>query len=354
MKRRWLFCWCLMLISGGCVAQNTSVIPPTSISTLISVPQPTQTATPIPATEVVVPPTPTPSPTASTISSLESVRLLHVVEAGDTLSEIADLYQIPLAQLMADNRLTTDLIFVGQILTITLSTGNEEQAINPPEDQYTLPLSPTAALITSGSRVSPHVALTFDACQTERTPSGYDEEIIAVLLQTQTPATFFLGGLWMQSHPTQTQFLAENPLFELGNHSWSHPDFAAMTPEEMTFEITMTQRVLYELTGKRATLFRLPFGTYTEQALATIAEQGLLTIQWDVVTGDPDPNISADAIVRTVVQQTRNGSIIIMHVNGRGWHTAEALPTMIAELQALGFTFVTVSQLLQEAPLVPS
>ena len=35
-----------------------------------------------------------------------------------------------------------------------------------------------------------------------------------------------------------------------------------------------------------------------------------------------------------------------MHANGRGWHTAEALPHVIEELRKRGFEFATVSELL--------
>jgi peptidoglycan/xylan/chitin deacetylase (PgdA/CDA1 family) len=43
----------------------------------------------------------------------------------------------------------------------------------------------------------------------------------------------------------------------------------------------------------------------------------------------------------------RNGSIVVMHINGRGWHTAEALPAIISRLRERGFTFVTVSEMLE-------
>jgi peptidoglycan/xylan/chitin deacetylase (PgdA/CDA1 family) len=45
----------------------------------------------------------------------------------------------------------------------------------------------------------------------------------------------------------------------------------------------------------------------------------------------------------------RSGSVIVMHINGRGWHTAETLPEIIARLRSRGFTFVTVSQLISAA-----
>jgi len=201
-------------------------------------------------------------------------------------------------------------------------------------------------LITHGDRNKPMVALTFDACQTRELVAGYDVGIIKTLTETNTAATLFLGGLWAESHPEETRLLAQVPHFELGNHSYSHPNFAAISPEVMVEEITKTQEIIYELTGKRPTLFRLPFGTYTQEALDVIAGQGLRIIQWDVVTGDPDPNISADDIIRAVETQARNGSIVIMHMNERGWHTAEALPTVIAKLKEKKYQLVTVSELL--------
>jgi peptidoglycan/xylan/chitin deacetylase (PgdA/CDA1 family) len=212
-----------------------------------------------------------------------------------------------------------------------------------------LPLEPTA--ITHGDRSRPHIALTFDACQSPDRPTGYDEAIINILTETNTPATMFLGGLWMQRHPNQTQALAANPLFELGNHSWSHPDFTRLSSAEMSAEIMRTQQIMHTLTGQRPTLFRFPFDIYTDEAVAVVSQHGLRVISADVVSGDADPNVSAQAIVHQVTTQVENGSIVIMHINARGWHTAEALPMVIRQLCEAGYTFVTVSQLLELAPL---
>jgi peptidoglycan/xylan/chitin deacetylase (PgdA/CDA1 family) len=37
-----------------------------------------------------------------------------------------------------------------------------------------------------------------------------------------------------------------------------------------------------------------------------------------------------------------------MHINGRGWHTAEALPDIILALRKRGFRLVTVGELLRD------
>lgn len=223
-------------------------------------------------------------------------------------------------------------------------------AVSPatPETFSQLPPLPPEkrGLILNGDRSQNKIALTFDVCETADNPAGFDQEIINVLNETDTPATFFLGGLWMEHNEAEARELAENPLFELGNHTWSHLNFAAITPEEMASEILLTQQKMQDMFGRQANLFRLPYGTYTEESLQVIADHGMLTIQWDVVSGDPDPNIFAEPMAEWVVAQTQPGSIIIMHANGRGWHTAEALPAIISSLEEQGYIFVTISELL--------
>lgn len=209
-------------------------------------------------------------------------------------------------------------------------------------------------LIFSGNRDKLVVALTFDVGETADDPAGFNRDIIDVLNETETAATFFLGGLWMMNNEAETRELGENPLFELGNHAWSHLDFAQITPEEMSTEILQAQKQMWEYFGWQTGIFRFPFGTYTDESLKLIGDHGLLPIQWDVVSGDPDPNVLAGPMADWVIQQVQPGSIIIMHANGRGWHTAEALPQIIATLEAQGYTFVTISDLLNlEEPQTP-
>jgi peptidoglycan/xylan/chitin deacetylase (PgdA/CDA1 family) len=119
----------------------------------------------------------------------------------------------------------------------------------------------------------------------------------------------------------------------------------------MSAEILQTQAIMANLAGRQPTLFRFPYDVYTDKALAVVGGQGLRAVEGDVITGDPDPRVSAQTIIETVTAHARGGSIVIMHLNGHGWHTAEALPVIIKQLSARGYTFVTVSQLLGLAPL---
>jgi len=209
-------------------------------------------------------------------------------------------------------------------------------------------LPPTVpAVITNGPRDKHRVALTFDACQDNK-PAGYDKGIVETLVREHAAATLFLGGRWMESHPDETRYLGSKSQFELANHSYLHPDFTKLPSESVTEEVLRPQRIMFDLTGKQGKLLRFPYGKYNQPLAEKAASLGLKVVQWEVVTGDPDPNISAADILRAVKQNTKNGSIIIMHMNGRGWHTAAALPNVISYLRGQGYELVTVSELLGE------
>lgn len=235
--------------------------------------------------------------------------------------------------------------------TVTLTpTITQTPTITPtrtliPDPAPTLPQI-NVVLVTNGSRQTPLVALTFDVGEKPTWVAGYDEVIERVLIEMQAPATYFLGGHWMMRNPEITRRLADNPLFEIGNHSWAHPDLPDLSASQMTQEIIKTNDIYYQLTGKTFTLFRFPAGKYDDLSLGMVAFHGLISVQWDVVTADPVPDNDAENINRIVRERVQNGSIIIMHANGRGWHTAEALPDMISWLRESGYTLVTISELM--------
>lgn len=195
------------------------------------------------------------------------------------------------------------------------------------------------------------VALTFDACATTL-PSRFDERVIRTLIDMNVPATLFLGGKWMEEHPDETAELATYPQFELANHTYLHPHLTRIDTERVTEEIVRTQDILYTLTGQSARLLRAPYGEIDARVAKLVGEQGLVSIQFDLASGDPDPHISTKRLINYVSDMARNGSIIVMHMNGHGWRTADALPRIILHLRKKGFKFVTVSTLLTQRPPV--
>ncbi len=217
----------------------------------------------------------------------------------------------------------------------------------------TAPLLPAVApqVVTHGSRRKKRVALTFDACSTQG-PSQFDAKVIRTLIDMKVPATLFLGGKWMEEHPDETQELARYPQFELANHTYLHPHLPRESDARVREELARTQDMLYTLTGRRTTLFRAPYGEVDARTARLGAEAGMIAIQYDLASGDPDRRISAKRLIEHVSGRARNGSIVVMHMNGRGWKTAEALPRIVLRLRKKGYKLVTVSELLGR-PSVP-
>jgi len=192
------------------------------------------------------------------------------------------------------------------------------------------------------------VALTFDACSTlDR--SFYDDRVTRALIQTNTPATLFISGRWAETHLRQMRVLAQNPLFEIANHSYTHPHMTEVPPERQREELLWTQQILYSLTGRVPRFFRPPYGEVDPEVAEQAAETGLRTVEFDFPSGDPDRHITRERLIAWVLAKARPGSIVVMHMNRRGWHTAEALPQIIAGLRARGFILSQVGAMVDAA-----
>src|SRR5436853_521808 len=139
---------------------------------------------------------------------------------------------------------------------------------------------------------------------------------------------------------------------EIGNHSWSHPNFGKMSQESVRSQVQRTDDAIKNATGKRPTLLRPPYGSITEREKRWIHDEfGYDIILWDV---DPlDWKRPGPAVVRSrILKETRAGSIVLSHDIHPG--TIEAMPSTFDELEAKGFKFVTVSELIRMAAARPS
>lgn len=214
--------------------------------------------------------------------------------------------------------------------------------------------------VPAGMKVA---ALTFDMCELEPITTGYDVPMVRFLREEQVPATFFMGGKWMRTHAGRVRQVMAEPLFEIGNHAWTHGNFGIMNPPQMREQALWTQ-AQYEILREEAlaeaadagrpapdipalpTLFRLPYGRCTEQALTLLAGLGFQVIQWDVVADVAgDNNLPGQA--RDIAAKVRPGSIILFHANRVPKHSCELLKDVVEDLRRRGYRFVTVGELLR-------
>ena len=222
-----------------------------------------------------------------------------------------------------------------------------------------------AGAVTSGSirRVDlppgeKYVALTFDLCEAGGEVAGYDGALVDYLRANRVRATFFAGGKWLVTHGPRAAQLAGDPLFEMGNHTWSHWNLGVASGAGMRAQVDavdaayaqtragLMQACPVARPGEQLGLFRFPYGSCSPESLAYVNQRGYRAIQWDVDSGDPWLPMSGARMAKGVLARVKPGSIVLMHANGRGFHTAEALAEIIPALKASGFGFLTVSELL--------
>jgi peptidoglycan/xylan/chitin deacetylase (PgdA/CDA1 family) len=145
------------------------------------------------------------------------------------------------------------------------------------------------------------IALTFDLCEENGYVAGYDGRIVDLLRQNGVKATFFAGGKWLETHPERAEQLIADPLFEIGSHGLRHYDLSLANDTTLADEIKLTEAAYVRadqrlasrqcLVGTtkpepspRITVMRFPYGRCSAKALAAVADQGMLAIQWDLVT----------------------------------------------------------------------
>lgn len=182
------------------------------------------------------------------------------------------------------------------------------------------------------------IALTFDDGPAEK----HTKEILSILDKYKIKATFFLVGKNAMMHPNLVKDIFNNQ-HALGNHSFSHIRFSTVeSREKIQSELDNTNAIIYQLTGIAPKLFRPPYGVCSEMSTEIAVKSGYKTILW---SDDYDINKTGVAhIIKDVVGLAHPGGIILLHDGHED--IVKALPIILQKLQAEGYTFLTVPELL--------
>jgi peptidoglycan/xylan/chitin deacetylase (PgdA/CDA1 family) len=199
------------------------------------------------------------------------------------------------------------------------------------------------------------VALTFDDG-----PNGAaTRAIVDILTREQVPATFFEVGRSVAADPATAAYVASHG-FTIGNHSWGHSYLLPIElPHNLREELARTSATIVAATGTAPQYFRPPHGVRSPFLLDEVSDAGMRTVDWSV---DPQDYFSNDAktIASRVVRRVRPGSIILLHdglqdgprakaLQARS-ATMAALPTIIHDLRARGYQFVSLHDLATQPP----
>lgn len=191
------------------------------------------------------------------------------------------------------------------------------------------------------------IALTFDDGPSDE----YTLQILALLQQYGAKATFFENGTNIEAYPDLPRQLADAGM-QVASHGYQHggddyPYMWDMSPEQLVADLSANQQAILNTTGTTCTIVRPPGGNFDYENIVAGQDYITCAVGWDIDTRDWS-RPGAQAIVDTTLAEAYSGAIVLMHDGGGDRsQTVEALSIILPELQAQGYQFVTIDELLE-------
>lgn len=207
---------------------------------------------------------------------------------------------------------------------------------------WTGPVDDTYTRVKTSKKV---VAITFDdGPHPENTP-----RLLDMLKERKIKATFYVVGNMVKYSPQLLQRMIDEG-HEIGNHTVTHGTLSRMSDESLLAELRAAHDQIIEACGVAPLSMRPPGGAIKkDQKSLVLRELGYPTILWSVDPEDwkrPGPSV----VTSRLVNGASPGGILLVHDLHKP--TVDAMPATFDQLLAMGYEFVTVSELiaLDEAP----
>ena len=208
---------------------------------------------------------------------------------------------------------------------------------------------PSPYIIKRFGEAEKKIALTFD----DGPDPVYTPQVINILKREKVPGCFFVVGIMAEKNMELLRQEYDDG-YEIGNHTFFHPDMSAVGPRRVKFELNATRRLIECVTGHSTILFRAPFNADAEPQneseilpVAQSRKENYINIGEFIDPEDWQPGKTADQIYNEVVKQQDNGNILLLHdAGGNREATVAALPRIIKLFRDKGYTFTTVGDLM--------
>lgn len=189
------------------------------------------------------------------------------------------------------------------------------------------------------------VALTFDDG-----PGAYSDTILDVLAKHNAKATFFMNGYKVRRYADQVRRMV-NEGHQIANHTYNHPYLTKLSDAKIRQELNATAEAFTEVTGvtggDTGFFLRPPYGDYNKRVTAAAG----VPVIWCTLDSGDWKYQSAARLVSYTGSNAKDGDIVIMHETHKS--TAQGLDALLDALEAKGFEFVTVEDLLWRRGITP-
>lgn len=192
---------------------------------------------------------------------------------------------------------------------------------------------PVCAAEASGPKLA---AITFDDG-----PGPYTAGLLDELAKRDVAVTFFMQGYRVPQYAAVVKQAYEAG-HQIASHTYDHPQLTKLSNSAIMKQLAETAAALDSATGvHHSYMVRPPYGSADARVLSALNAPAVL---WSVDTLDWKSR-NADAVFRRIVEDTRDGSIVLLH----DIHPT-SIPGALRGIDALlaqGYELVTVSELLR-------
>lgn len=200
----------------------------------------------------------------------------------------------------------------------------------------------TSAFVQGNSKDN-SIALTFNI-------SWGEEKVFDILKQLKehnVQATFFVSGEWAERHPDILAKIKEGN-HELGMLGYRYKSYLEQEISKVKKDMLYAKEIFKKLGYEKITLMRAPNGHINKEIIKLAEGLGLKVVHWKVEANDWE-NPGTQKIIDTVMSETSNGDVILLHASDSVKQTAEALDAILPGLKEKGFKFVTITELYNQA-----
>jgi glycosyltransferase involved in cell wall biosynthesis/peptidoglycan/xylan/chitin deacetylase (PgdA/CDA1 family) len=197
---------------------------------------------------------------------------------------------------------------------------------------------PAAFYVAAGNRASSAVAMTFDDGPDET----YTPAILDLLRARDAKATFFVIGERALLHPEVMQRIVDEG-HELGNHSFTHPDFRSLTLGAASREIDRANAPIAAVQQRPCRWFRAPKGRLSLGTMWSAWRRAMTVVGWSVDLKDFRAPTPQHITGRLAVRPVEAGDIVLYH--GHSPAALSALPAVLDAARDRGLRLVSLSEL---------
>lgn len=167
-------------------------------------------------------------------------------------------------------------------------------------------------------------------------------KILEILEKENVKISFFIGGVWASRNPNMLLLLKKNGQ-DLQNHGYYHLKPSTLNRENNIKEIKNTERLIFNITNTKTSIFEPPYGDYDDNSLSIINELGYRAVTWDIDTIDWRDDANESLVLSRVSKKLHSGAIILTHPKPI---TSNYMLDLIKLVKSRGYKIITVKELL--------